>query len=478
MIYIHLQKLGQITKLRSSGAFLPVIVMMSTLFIALVTSVIGMAMSNIKTANNHRDKVLAMEISEAGVNYYLWHLSHNNKDYCDSQTCIGDETSGYGPYTHDYKNISNQIIGTYELKIFPPSSDSTVVRIESTGSVKGRNYKKKIICELGMPSFSKYSLFVQGKELWLGSNEKISGTVFVNGSGICNQGEITKDSYSTELAYDSYACGDDVPGITGSQTAIFGGSINYPVTKIDFKNLQADMTELKNNAINNNGLHFDSSGSNGYHVVLNDDNFDLYRVTQYDGSFTVSNTSNSNDLSIKNQTLIDNYDYPEGGIMYFEDNIWVNGKINNQKITIVAADPETSNENKIKSIVIPDNLLFTNYDGTDKIGLLAQNYIYVPRKAPTNLEIDAAMIAYKNTIQIKGYCSKTGCPFPTDRKTKIKVFGSMSHNGGLWWTWDYGSGQWSGYQATETVIDESNVLQPPPHFPLTGSYTILSWHEE
>ncbi len=463
-------------KKQQKGAFLPVILMISTLFIALVLAVIAFAMSNLKTANLHRTRLSALEIAEAGINYYLWHLAHDNTDYCDGEACIGNETEGYGPYTHNYTDNAGNIIGTYKILIFPPTADSNVARIESIGKVAGKTNERKIIAELGMPSFSKYTLFVQGQELWLGNNEKISGTVFVNGSGVCNQGEITKESYSTEDFYDSYACGDDAEGISGS--GVFGGAKNFPVTPVNFNQLDVDMINLRNDARDFGiGLYFDSSGSNGYHAVLKDNEFDIYRVTQYYGSFREDQVNNADDLSIRNETFIGTYEYPEDGVVFLEDNLWINGKINNQKVTFVASDPEESRANFMKSIVIPNNLLYTNYNGTDKIGLLSQNYIYVNRKAPTNLEIDAAMIAYGGSIRIKAYCSPNGT-CANDHKTGIKVYGSMAHKGGLWWTFDYGGGVWSGYDATETIIDESNILNPPPHFPVTGSYQILSWREE
>lgn len=476
-------------KSKRRGAYLPVILMISVLFMALMTAMIAMAMSNLKIANNHRDKVSAMEIAEAGVNYYLWRLSHFNTDYCDGQSCVGNATIGYGPYNHDYTDVGGHKIGTYSLKIFPPSADSSTVRVESIGMVNGRRLQRKIICELGMPSFTKYTLFSQPQapsgsykdkspELWVGPNEKITGSAFVNMGGIYNQGEITKDAYSTLETFDSIPGGDGLPGVAGP--GVFGGAKIYPTTPVDINKLSVDIDAIRDDAAAGNGFYRNASGSNGYSIVLKADNFDLYRVTQYYGSFDVGSVNNADDLSVKSRTLLGTYDYPASGVMAFEDNVWVSGTINNKKITILAADPEETRKNFLKNIIITDNIKYTNYNGLDKIGLITQQNILVARKAPTNLEIDAAMIAATATdsvIRIKAYCSpNTTCL--SDHKTKIKVFGSLAHRGGLLWTIDYGGGKWSGYQATETVIDEANVLNPPPKFPLTGSYQILSWREE
>lgn len=475
-------------KFKRKGAYLPIVLMISVLMMALVLAVIGLAMANIKTANNHRDKVLALNIAEGGINYYLWRLSHFNTDYCDGQTCVGSAESGYGPYTHSYMNKAGSVIGSYELKIFPPSINSSTVRIESIGRVNGRTLRRKIICELGMPSFTKYALFSQPQpptgsnnnkspEIWIGTGEKITGSVFANMGGIYNEGEITKDSYSTMEEFDSIPGGDNIDGVSGP--GVFGGAKIFPTTRVDINKLAVDIDRIRDETVMDGGFYRDSSGSNGYSIELKSDNFDLYRVTQYYGSFDIGSTNNADDLSIRSRTLLGTFEYPASGVMVFEDNVWVSGTIANKKITIMAADPEETRKNFLKNIIITNNVKYTNFNGDDKLGLITQKNILVARKAPVNLEIDAAMIAASATdsvIRIKAYCSpSTTCA--SDKKSNIRVFGSMAHRGGLMWTIDYGNGRWSGYQNTETIMDEANVLNPPPKFPLTGSYQILSWRE-
>ena len=60
-------------------------------------------------------------MAEAGINYYVWHLNHNNSDYKDGGTTPStpDPQLGYGPYTHDYINSNGAKEGTYTLWIKP-----------------------------------------------------------------------------------------------------------------------------------------------------------------------------------------------------------------------------------------------------------------------------------------------------------------------------------------------------------------------
>lgn len=439
--------------------YLPVILLSSVLFIAFATAIISLSLSNVKMANLHNKKITSMSIAEAGLNYYLWHLAHNNEDYCDGNACTG--SAPYGPFTHEYKDQSGTLLGSYDLFITPPDTGSSMTIVKSVGKVAGSNTTRTVVSTIGIPSFTKYTLLVNNSELWVGSGERIDGSVFINHSGVKNEGTIAKDVSSTETTYRSAMFNQTLPGINGSGT--FGGAKLFPVPPIDFNQLNVDILNIRNQTKASGAGYFDSSGSGnvGYHIILKADNYELRKVKKY------SNTSYSINQELSGIT----YDYPAGGVIFCEDDVWVEGTINNKKVTIIAADPEASNNQK-KRIIIPNLVKYTNYDGSDKIGLITQTNIFLTQNAPTDMEIDAAMIAKDGQIKINSY--------PYEHKNHIKVYGSMAHNTGLIWTYCYNSGcsSWSGYQSTETVIDPHNILNPPPKFPLTGSYAILSWREE
>lgn len=444
------------------GVFLAEILVFSTLFLIVITFIMSLAYSSVKMANRHNSKITSMSIAEAGVNYYLWHLAHNNTDYCDGNTCEGE--APYGPYTHDYKDGSGRILGSYDLYITPPHAGDAAVEVKSVGRISESGTKRTVVAKLGMPSFTKYTLLVNDSEIWVGSGERVDGSLLVNNSGVKNDGIIAGDTYSTVSRYNSsMGHGNNLLGING--TGVFMGGKYFPVPPIDFNQVNVDMLQVRNDARDSGkGHYYDNSGSNGYHIILGHNNYTLKRVTGYS-----SNKNNANHLSITSETTIGTYSYPEKGVIFCEDNVWVEGRINNDKITIFAADPEASGTNR-KRIIIPNSILYSYYDGRDKIGLITQTDILLPRNSPFNMEIDAAMIARYGEIKIFDY--------PYEHKGNIKIYGSMAHNTGLIWTYMYSDNRWSGYQTTQTVIDSHNILQPPPKFPLTGSYSILNWREE
>jgi len=442
--------------------------MASVIFIAFATAIISLSMSNLKIATLHNKRITSMSIAEAGVNYYLWHLAHSNTDYCDGGTCptVGADGS-FGPFTHDYKDGSGNTLGNFELYITPPGTDSSVTTVKAIGKVFGTNTTRTVITTIGMPSFTKYTLLVNNSELWIGNGEKIEGSVFVNHNGVKNDGEVTKDISSTEEDYTSGMFGGSHPGIWGA--GVVGGTKYLPVPAIDFTQLNVDILSIRNKAKDyGEGDYYPSSGSGnvGYHVILKADSYEIKTVKKY----------NNTGLNITEESAGTSYSYPSitspsAGVIFFEDNVWVEGTVNNQQVTIIAAVPGASGGNR-KRIIIPGNIKYSNFDGKDKIGLITQTDILLTKNAPTDLEIDAAMIAKDGQIKIRDYDQK---------KNSIKVYGSMAHNTGLIWTYCYNAPtctNYSGYKTTQTIIDEHNVLNPPPKFPLTGTYAILSWREE
>lgn len=442
---------------KDKGSYLPIILIASTLFFALALAIVSIALSQIKVAKNHEQQVSAMEVAEAGINYYLWHLAHDNNDYCDGGECIGE--GPYGPYIHDYTNQIGNVTGSYELTITPPDTLGGPVTVRSVGKVIGRELDRVIVATLGVPSFTKYSLFVQDSQLWLGEGEKVDGSVHVNNNGMYNEGEITGDASSTETTYNGWF--GNQPGVAGP--GIFGGAKIFPVPAADFNQVDINIAETRSRVRDEGeGQYIASSSRNrGYHIILHQNNFDLYEVRRFRNNYWY----------IQSENFIDNYDYPESGVIFVEDNVWVEGEINDQQITIFAADPDENGNNQ-KGIYIVDDIEYTNYDGTDKIGLVTQTDILLASNVPDDLEIDAAMIARYGEARIDYY--------PGQVKDHIRVYGSIAHNTGIVWTYGNPStGQiYGGYRETELIIDESNVLNPPPMFPTTGSYAVLSWREE
>src|SRR5262249_10574719 len=125
-----------------------------------------------------------------------------------------------------------------------------------------------------------------------------------------------------------------------SRPDVFMAGRQFPVPTYDFGGLTADLSNLKSQA-QSGGRYIAASGSQGYHIVLKpNDTFDLHRVTSLQSP--PNNCSNDasqtgwGTWSVKNQTLISTYALPANGIIFAEDNLWVDGQISSARLTIAA----------------------------------------------------------------------------------------------------------------------------------------------
>lgn len=439
-------------KRRHKGSLLPLVLIASFLFIAFAYALVAIAMSNVNTARYHEKTISALEVAEAGVNYYMWHLSHSNTDYCDGNPCPPQPP--YGPYTHDYKTEDGTVLGQYTLTITPPAPGDAIVQVKSVGKINNSSANRTVVAEVGMPSFARYA-FLTATESWFGDTETTNGPVHSNigvhydgtANGIVSSSSKTYVP-SSSFGGDGHTSHDGVWG-TGGPTGFWV----FPVPTVDFNHVSVDLTKLQDEA-QLSGILLGSSGKLGYYLKLKLNNtIDVYRVIKESTSGITT-------------SFIKTYNEPINGIIYVADNVWVDGTYS-KPLTLAAATSSGQNA-KIK---IKDNLLYPAKDGSVKIGLIAKGNIEVPRYAPSTLEIDAALLSQNGHVWF---------PYVNGAvKNSITIYGSVSSFDYWTWSWVNGSGQViSGYQNTTQTYDPYLTLGPPPQFPTTGSFTILAWKEE
>ncbi len=442
-------------------------------FIAILTifglTILQWSALQIKAANQAQEKELSFQIAEAGIEYYRWHLAHDNDDYQDG-------TGNSGPYVHDYKNTNGNVLGQFSLEIDPPPSGSTVVTIKSTGYLTSNpNLKRKIVSRVGIPSYAEYS-FLINSNTWFGNTEYIKGKLHSNGGirldGTCDS--IISSAKTTYICTSVHGCNnEEKPGIWG-----IGGPQTFwkfPVPAVDFNIITTDLSKIKTNA-QDQGVYLPHSGSYGYHLYFKSNGtFDVYQVTKLTSPYwyktTYSGYVNSS-IDIETKTFLQNYTIPSNGSIFVEDTTWVDGVIEGRVTLGVGAFPE--NASTYKSAIINGNLIYNNKDGSDTIGIIAQKDIVIPKFSPNILEIDGVLLAQYGATQSYYYY-----PAGSSVKNQITTFGSIISS--QIWTWSWVNGNdttISGYQNTYTTYDANLIYAPPPYFPKKNEFEVLSWDEE
>jgi hypothetical protein len=440
---------------REDGFLLPAIIT-----IVLGLSVLGMALATVMIADvgfvSHEQRSQsAFNIAEAGINYYLWHLAHNPTDYTDGNTPTGSPP--YGPYVHSYTDTAGNVIGTFTLYITPPSNGSTVTTVKSIGQVSRLNGTRTILAQLGIPSFAN-DVLLTNTEVWFGSNESSSGPVQSN-VGVhfdgTNNGPVESASATYTPTAQFGGDGKVHNGVWGN-----GGPQSewqFPVPAVDFNSITANLQTLETQA-QSGGVYLGPSNKLGYYLNLKSDgSIDIYTVKSETGS-GISTTF------VRNQAA------PANGVLYVSDNVWVAGTSFPGRITI-ASGVLPSNADTNTTIKISNNLTYAAKDGSDAIGLIAQQDIDIPQYAPSTMEIDGALLAQNGHVWFPDVNGVT--------KNTLTFYGAIATNNYWTWNWVNGNGALvSGYNIDTNTFDTHLTFAPPPQYPTTGSYSVLNWREQ
>ncbi|MFA6908815.1 MAG: pilus assembly PilX N-terminal domain-containing protein [Patescibacteria group bacterium] len=479
--------------------------LITALVVIFVFSILGIAstqyvINQFRIATYQVDRESTLAIAEAGAEYYRWHLAHSPSDFQDG-------TGAPGPYLHDYYNANNVKIGTFSLTIVPPPIGSTITTIQSTGYLlKNPNQKRTVVMQMGIPSFSQYAV-VANDVMRFGSGTEVWGPIHSN-FGIRFDGLAHNLITSSVSQYNDpdHSGGNEFgvhthvnpvdplpPALPAPQPPppnrpdVFAAGRTFPVAPVNFTGITGNLNQMKADAIAN-GIWLPPSGVNGYHItVKNNDTVDIrvvntlstcrYRLSgQWYSYADVRSIATQSTFTYEGQVSL-NIPLPANGLIFSEDDTWVDGQIDGGHLTIIAAEePLASGQ---ANIIVNNDLTYTLYDGTDTIGLIGQQNVGVGFYSDTNLRIDAALIAQNGWVRRWYYqpvsssqWNPAGCN-QNVYKNSITTFGSIATNQRYGFAYTDGT----GYQDRFLNYDDKLKYGPPPSFPTTGVYTVISWEE-
>ncbi|TSC70144.1 MAG: Uncharacterized protein CEO12_540 [Parcubacteria group bacterium Gr01-1014_46] len=488
--------MNHISKIKNEkGSLIVQALVFGSIAVVMVGALISWAGVNMKASRVAMYREQALQIAEAGVDYYRWHLAHASTDYQDG-------TGLPGSYIHDFFDKDGIKIGTFTLDITPPPIGSTLVRIKSTGKiVADPTVSRSIITGLAIPSLAKYAI-ASNSDIRFGAGTEVFGPIHSNGGirfdGLAhNLVTSSRPDYNdpdhsgnNEFGVHTHVTAPPGSGIidtfraaeappttpVANRTDIFVAGRSFPIPAIDFLGFTSDLAQIKADA-QSGGRYFAGSGALGYRVLFKtDDTFDLYRVNQITTtpSGCAESTTGWGTWSIRSgagaQTFLANYPMPANGLIFIEDHVWAEGQINSSRATLaVGRFPDNSATRP--NIMINNNLLYTNYDGQDVIALIAQGNITAGLSSADTMRIDAALVAQNGRAGRFHYSSSCGVGY--DRNT-ITLYGMIASN--VRYGFAYTDG--TGYNTRNIIYDGNLLYGPPPSFPLTSDqYQIVSWQE-
>ena len=444
-----------------------------------LTASLKIVVSNMQYGINRESKEEALQIAEAGVYFYRWYIAHQVAGLTKKQIrqfwSLGTAYGVGTAYEDDFNGI-----GAYSIEVTPPESNSTILMAEVTGwTYKNPNSKRIVKVRFRQPSWSEFSVLCDS-DIRFGSGTEVYGPIHSNGGlrfdaiahNIVSSGVASYDdpdhSGGNEFGVHTHDAPVDPlpPNAVPSRTDVFMAGREFPVPTKDFNGILSDMADMKSEAgctnvgtycasdtiASVNGRYFNNANY-GRHIILRTDGtMRVYRVTNYS---TATN-------EITNESSYTSYAIPDNGIIFVEDNVWIEGTIDNKRVTIVAADLSGGGD---RDIFIKRDMRYTNYDGSDIIGLVSQRNISVTKDSNNFLRVDGALLAQSGRVGRDWYYN--------DYKDTITVNGSIATK--LRYGFAYTDG--TGYTNRDLVFDNNLLYFPPPYFPTGTDYAIDSWEE-
>jgi len=499
---------------KQQGSTMIYLIIFIAIFALVMPAVVANFVAKIQLLRTTITREQSLQIAEAGINYYQWHLIQFPEDYKD-----GTELAG--PYVHDYVDYdTQQTIGQFSLVITAPSPGETAVTITSTGwTNETPNIKRTVTATYGIPSLASYALLAHDW-IYTWSTESYSGPVHSD-TGIRFEG--TAESSVTSSVESTYLadCEQQHPENSNCTTQVSKDAIwalganktqsspywNNPTTKADFTGISTAFSVINENSNLPANINLPSSAP-GYSLVFNSNGtVTVYKVistTNTGAKFPVT-TALSNGSNTALRVLPGGTDYNsgicasncnrchsgrcllytktipgDGLVIYAANNLWVEGTVKGR--VVIATANGSSDIMSMANIYISNNLRYSDEalsdnERADVIGLLAEGNIIVTKNAPDPLYVDGALLAQNGFVAFP-ICYNGGAT-----NDNVYFFGSIILHGSWWFNFtNYCGGSFTdGYLHPHFNWDKNLLYRPPPYFPassVSAELQLVKWSSD
>ena len=464
---------------KQKGVIIVLVIIFEGIFLILLGGLSGLIILQLRQSLEKAAWTRSLQVAEAGVNFYRWCLNHEID-------C---------PVENDFFDPEGNKIGRFFLGVSSISScDQTMGHeVVSTGWTDDfPDIQRKVKALYGRISVSQYA-YLLNDNVWAGADREIRGLYHSNG-GIRMDGEnqslvtSSRDSWLCTLSFGCFswdcpqgcvADGDacSCPGVFTTTDNSNPDLFDFPVPSFDFEGITIELAQIKELTSSYPQEKYwppstdIDANAKGYHLkFFEDGTFEVWLITELEATYAYSLEEGWHDdyFTIKNEYLYGQFSIDPGcSLLYFEDNLWVEGKVKG-KVTVVSAD--LLNPTKDTTVVLPSNIEYTLQDGSDGLAMVGQKDVLISPDSPNNMELRGIFIAQKGRFGRNLYLFNI--------KDKLEIHGSIISKGRVGTKWSSGSIVISGYLERENYIDSNLIYFPPPFVPhISPDFEIVNWEE-
>lgn len=481
-----------------------VTVMLVLAFMGIFLFLLGTILSYTLTQGKYGRALYAREqainIAEAGLEFYRWFLAHNPQTMVNGAGLVS-------PAIYTVNDPEGAALGEAEVTATLNTSCGIVQSADlvSIGeSFANPTFDRELRARYMRPSVAEYSNIINAN-VWAGADRNITGAYHSNG-GIRMDGtnnSLVTSAVSTWVCTSSFGCSPSQsrPGVFGSGS---GSALwQYPAASFNFAGISSDFPTLQTYATNDgiklnptnvwvNGVQqggtFSSVGGSdqrGFRIVLrSDDTIDLYRVTGTTGvpAQRIDNIGTwvTDYHIISSQTYVGRYTIPSDcRIIFVQAKVWVEGIVGG-KVTIIAADTGSF----APDIILSDNITYLSGTGSSGLTAVAERSVLIPLNSPDVMTIRGVFVAQNGYVGRNYYQQggSNGVPSAYNSyvvQSSLTTIGSVISNNRVGTKWSCGGTTCSGYQTRVDTYDRLLAFDPPPFTPAASpDYKLVLWREQ
>ena len=333
----------------------------------------------------------------------------------------------------------------YNLRVYPPDATSKFVRIVAAGRKAGATTDVHVIETYVRPSsLADYYRVVNGDVSW-GAGATTNGKIYANGN-VTHDGIATGNIYAEKQISGSVVMQNGAQRYDQDTNPTIRSQIKNP---IDFTSFLTSFADIER-----------ASQVGG--VYLNDASKAAWRISfKSDGTMDVETCQPSGSNDVADVTPVctaaspANRPVPANGAVYVVQDVIVRNAPSaggvRGRVTVASND----------DIIVGGNITFVT-SGTDVLGLVAKNNVYIAKYTPDPLTWSAGVIAQTGTWQAR--------PWSTPLKSLMTFRGMAATDDG---------GSFAGmFTNRDYGYDPSFEYLPPPWFPVVeDAYTVLFFRE-
>ncbi len=435
--------------MNKKGAALITVYMVIAVLLTFGGYVVSVSSNQNKTANNLKKQAQVINIAETGLDQALaWmrnYLLINNGTY-PSGSIPQIPLTDSSPYKYQVfiKDLGSSGEARYQVRseVWKGNPADGVLQIAITNYLNPDNYARYIWFTDG----ESYG----GTNVWFWDQDRLNGSTHTNGHFNIKGDPI----FGGEVR-----SGDDYIKYYNNGNNIDSSNLsNSPHDLPDFQDtvtLDSDSIKMPSQALY---LREKSTVLGGLRLIG-----ETTILLKSDGTMNVTNSAKG----WNNQ----NMPLPNNGALFVADkdkknlgNLNISGTLSGRLTVGASGDVKITN-----NVIYANDPRLPGSTSTDTLGIISEGDVVISKNAPTNLEIDASIMALSTSFMLEDW-GENG------PKGTLSVFGGIiQKERGPVGTFS-GTTKVSGYSKNYNY-DARLLISPPPFVPTTGDYVTISWEE-